>query len=159
MSETEHEVEGYLRQIVFPVTKEELINGLLAGEAPGRMIVLVERLPRARYDDLSRVRRDLEEIDRVDAREVVGARTYDALLASVLRNVGDIRYATKATYNRVVERVVHLARQHGTLSDTEAHRLRQQLEAAFADLRGTMPEVYDAGAPIDPREDLPRTRK
>ena len=158
MSETEHEVEGYIEHIVFPVTKEELINGLLVRDAPGRMIALVERLPRERYEDRQAVRRDLEEIDRVHAREVAGARSYEELLDVVLRNVGDIRYATKQTYNRVVQRVVHIAQQQGTLAGSDAPAMTQRLEAAFADLRGTMPEVYDEEAPIDPHDDLPRTR-
>jgi hypothetical protein len=36
--------------------------------------------------------------------------------------------------------------------------MHERLEAAFADLRGTMSEVYDDRAPIDPHRDLPRTQ-
>jgi hypothetical protein len=36
--------------------------------------------------------------------------------------------------------------------------MQLRLDAAFADLRGTMTEVYDNRAPIDPHGDLPRTQ-
>jgi hypothetical protein len=159
MSETEHEVEAYLSHIEFPVTREELINGLLVRDAPGRMIALVERLPKARYHERAEVRRDLVEIDQVHARELAGARSYEELLAVVLRNVGDVRYATKETYNRVVQRVIHVAQQQGTLGPAEARAMELRLDATFADLRGTMPEVYDERVPTNPHDDLPRRRE
>ena len=62
------------------------------------MIAVVERLPRDRYDDRQALRRDLEEMAHVHAREVAGARTYDEFLAVVLRHVGDVRHATKDAY-------------------------------------------------------------
>lgn len=158
MPETQHEIERYIEHIAFPVTKKELINGLLVRRAPSRMIAVVERLPRDRYDDRHALRRDLEEIAHVHAREVAGARTYDEFLAVVLRHVGDVRHATKDAYNRVVEHVIHIAQQQGTLTSTEARTMQERLDAAFADLRGTMSAVYDERAPIDPHRDLPRAQ-
>jgi hypothetical protein len=156
MAQTQHEVEAYAAHVVFPATKEELINGLLARGAPGRMVALVDRLPGDRYDSLRQVREDLEEISKVHAREVAPARTYEDFLAVVVRHVGDIRHVTKDRFNRVVAHVIHIAEQQGTLDRTGAEAMRQRLEAAFADLRGTMSEVYDFNAPINPGEDLPR---
>lgn len=159
MAETQHEVEGYIAHIVFPSTKEELINGLLAGEAPGRMVALVERLPLDRYESARQLRTDLEEVAQVHAREVASARTYEEFLAMVIRHVGDVRHTTKDAYNRVVAHVVHIAEGQGTLDRAGAQRMEQRLEAAFADLHGTMSAVYDDRAPIDPRDDLPRVRE
>jgi hypothetical protein len=116
----------------------------------------VERLPQARNDRRRHLRQDLEEVSRVHAREVAPARTYDDFLAVVLHHVGDIHHATKDAYNRVVEHVIHLAQQQGTLDRAESSAMKERLEAAFADLRGTMSEVYDYRAPIDPHRDLPR---
>jgi AcrR family transcriptional regulator len=158
MPDTQHEVEAYVSHITFPASKEELINGLLVRDAPARMVALVERLPRDRYDSRHQLREDLEEVARVHAREVGTAHTYDEFLAVVLRHVGDVRHTTKEAYNRVVEHVIHLAQQQGTLNGTQARAMQQRLDAAFADLRGTMSEVYDYQAPIDPHGDLPRTQ-
>ncbi|HEY8686557.1 MAG TPA: hypothetical protein VIO57_13210 [Chloroflexota bacterium] len=158
MAEAEHEVEAYVSNIILPVTKEELINGLLVNDAPGRMVALVERLPQDRYDDHQDLRRDLVEVSHVHAREVAPARSYDDFLAVVIRHVGDVRHATKEAYNGVVEHVVHIAQQQGNLDAESARAMQQRLEAAFAELRGTMTEVEDDRAPIDPRGDLPRTR-
>ena len=158
MAEAQHEVEAYVAHLVFPTTKEELINGLLIGSAPARMVALVERLPRDRYDSLQHLRRDLEEVARVHAREVAPARTYDDFLAVVIRHVGDVRHTTKDAYNRVVAHVIHIAERQGTLDRASAHQMQQRLEAAFSDLRGTMSEVYDDRAPINPRDDLPEVR-
>jgi hypothetical protein len=91
MPEAQHEVETYVAHIVFPASKEELINGLLVRNAPARMVALI-----------------------------------------------------------------HLAQQQGTLDRAESRAMKERLEAAFADLRGTMSEVYDYRAPIDPHRDLPR---
>ena len=156
MTQTQHEVEAYAAHVVFPATKEELINGLLARGAPGRMVALVERLPGDRYASQQHLREDLEEISRLHAREVAPARTYDDFLAVVLRHVGDIRHTTKERFNRVVAHVIHIAEQHDILDRAGAEQMQQRLEAAFADLRGTMSEVYDTRAPINPRDDLPR---
>jgi Protein of unknown function (DUF2795) len=158
MADAEHEVEAYVSHIAFPATKEELINGLLVKNAPGRMVALVERLPQARYESRRHLREDLEEISRVHASEVAPARTYDDFLAVVLRHVGDVGHTTKEAYNRVVEHVIRIAQRQGTLDSDAASAMQQRLEAAFADLRGTMSEVYDYQAPIDPRGDLPRTQ-
>jgi hypothetical protein len=158
MPDAQHEVEEYVSHISFPASKEELINGLLVRNAPGRMVALVERLPRDRYDGRPQLREDLEEVSQVHAREVGEARTYDDFLAVVLRHVGDVRHTTKDAYNRVVEHVIHIAQQQGTLNTAQAHAMRERLDAAFADLRGTMSEVYDYRAPIDPHGDLPRTQ-
>jgi hypothetical protein len=158
MSEIRHEVEDYIKQIDFPVTKEELINGLLVRNAPGRLIVLVERLPRDQYDHRQDLRRDLAEIDHFHAREIAQANSYEEFLAVVLEHVGDIRHTTKAAYNRVVERVMYIAVEQGSLRLSDARSMELRLIAAFADLRGTMDEVYDEKAPINPEEDLPRTR-
>jgi hypothetical protein len=94
----------------------------------------------------------------VHAREVRAAHTYDDFLAIVLRHVGDVRHTTKEAYNRVVEHVIHIAQQQGTLDSADARAMQLRLDAAFADLRGTMTEVYDYRAPIDPHGDLPRTQ-
>jgi hypothetical protein len=158
MADAQHEVEAYVSHIAFPASKEELINGLLVRNAPARMVALVERLPQSRYDSREQLRADLEEVSRVHAREVRVARTYDEFLAVVLRHVGDVRHTTKDAYNRVVEHVIHIAERQGTLDSAEARGMEQRLEAAFADLRGTMSEVYDDRAPIDPHRDLPRTQ-
>jgi hypothetical protein len=158
MADAQHEVEAYVSHIAFPASKEELINGLLVRNAPARMVALVERLPQSRYDSREQLRADLEEVSRVHAREVREARTYDEFLAVVLRHVGDVRHTTKDAYNRVVEHVIHIAERQGTLDSAEARAMHQRLEAAFADLRGTMSEVYDDRAPIDPHRDLPRTQ-
>ncbi len=158
MAETQHEVEAYVAHMVFPTTKEELINGLLVSEAPGRMVALVERLPRNRYDSRRHLRQDLEEVTQLHGHEVASARTYDDFLAVVLRHVGDIQHTSKDAFNRVVAHIMHSAERQGTLDQAGAQQMGQRLEAAFADLHGTMSEVYDDRAPIDPREDLPRVR-
>lgn len=158
MADAQHEVEAYISHVAFPATKEELINGLLVQNAPARMVALVERLPQSRYDSRPQLREDLEEVARVHAREVKAARSYDDFLAVVLRHVGDVRHTTKEAYNRVVEHVIHIAREQGTLDGAEARAMQQRLDAAFADLRGSMSEVYDYRAPIDPHGDLPRTQ-
>ena len=82
MAEALHEVEEYAADVQFPVSKEELVNGLLAGEAPRRMIALVERLPLASYKDREHLRNDLEEVSRLHAREVAAfsERDVDGLL-------------------------------------------------------------------------------
>ena len=158
MANAQHEVEEYVSHLAFPAAKEELINGLLAGQAPVRMIALVERLPRDRYADLQSLREDLEEVSRVHASEVSPARTYDDFLAVVIRHVGDLQHTTKDAYNRVVAHVIHIAEQQDILDEASAQAMRQRLEAAFADLRSTMSEVYDDRAPIDPRNDMPMMR-
>ncbi len=158
MSDSRHEMEDYIEHIAFPVTKEELINGLLLGDAPGRLIALAERLPQARYEHRSNLRQDLTAIDHLHATEIAGAHTYDQLLAVVLHHVGDIRHTTKDSYNRLVDRVIHIAERQGTLSADEARGIALRLIGAFADLRGTMDEVYDDKAPVNPRDDLPRLR-
>jgi hypothetical protein len=158
MADVQHEVEAYVSHIIFPASTEELVNGLLVRNAPARMVALVERLPQSRYDSLRQLRKDLEEVSRVHAREVLAARTYDDFLAVVLRRVGDVRHTTKEGYNRVVDHVIHIAERQGTLDGAHTRAMRLRLDAAFADLRGTMTEVYDDRAPIDPHGDLPRTR-
>lgn len=158
MVTAQHEVENYISHLAFPATKEELINGLLVRNAPARMVALVERLPWDRYDDRCQLREDLDEVSRVHAREVSAARTDDEFQAVVLRHVGDVGHTTKEAYNRVVDHVVHIAQQQGTINDTEARAMRERLVAAFADLRGTMTQVYDDRAPIDPSRDLPRSQ-
>jgi predicted TIM-barrel enzyme len=77
-------------------------------------------------------------------------------LAVVVRHVGDVRHATKASFNRVVTHVIASAEHQGLLDDAAARRMDQRLEAAFADLRGTMSAVYDETAPVEPNDDLPR---
>ena len=156
MADTQNEVAEYAATVAFPITKEELINGLLAKEAPGRMVALVERLPERRYRSLQRLLDDLAEVSHVHAREVAPARTYDDFLAAVLRHVGDVGHATKESYNRVVAHVIASAEHQGILDEAAARRMQERLEAAFADLRGTMSDVYDEAAPIDPLDDLPR---
>jgi hypothetical protein len=158
MSEAQHEVEEYVARLIFPVTKEEIINGLLTSSAPGRMVALVERLPEDRYSSREHLRHDLEEVSRVHAREVAMAHTYDDFLGVVIRHVGDMRHTSKDAYNRVVAHVIHIAEFQGTLDDTGAQQMQQRLEAAFADLRGTMSEVFDDRAPVDPHDDLPKVR-
>lgn len=158
MTDAQHEVEEYISHVLFPAGKEELINGLLVRDAPARMVALVERLPRSRYEHRRELRADLEEVSRVHANEVAKARTEEDFLAVVLRHVGDVRHTTKEAYNRVVAHVIHIAQQQGTLSGPDARAMEQHLDAAFADLRGSMSEVYDDRAPTDPRRDLPRTQ-
>ncbi len=158
MANAQHEVEGYVSHLVFPATKEELINGLLAGQAPGRMIALVERLPRDTYEHIKGLREDLEEVSKVHAAEVSPARTYDDFLAVVIRHVGDIQHTTKDAFNRVVANVIHIAERQDVLDEASAHAMQQRLEAAYAELRLTMSKVFDDRAPIDPRNDMPTTR-
>src|SRR4051812_40401912 len=128
MASPQHEVEGYVSHLTFPATKEELINGLLAGEAPGRMIALVERLPRDSYPDLYGLREDLEEVSNVHAAEVLPARTYEDFLAVVIRHVGDLQHTTKDAYNRVVAHVIHIAERQGVLDAASAPAMQQRLE-------------------------------
>lgn len=156
MADTQREVEAYVANVAFPTTREELINGLLSKEAPGRMVALVERLRDARYRSLQHLLDDLAEVSRVHAREVAAARTYDEFLAVVIRHVGDVGHATKDAYNRVVAHVVAIAEHQGTLEESAARALQQRLEGEFAGLRGTMTEVYDDKAPINPSDDLPK---
>lgn len=158
MPDSQHEVEAYVSHIAFPASKEELINGLLVRNAPARMVALVERLPEDHYDSRDRLRQDLEEVSKVHAREVAPARTYEDFQAVVLRHVGDVHHTTKEEYNRVVDHVIHIAQQQGTLNSADSHTMRTRLEAAFAELRGSMSEVYDDRAPIDPHRDLPRSQ-
>jgi hypothetical protein len=154
--DTQHEVEDYISHVVFPATKEELINGLLVNNAPARMVALVERLPRDRYLHRQELRTDLEEVSRVHAAEVVQAQTYEDFLAVVLRHVGDVRHVTKEAYNRVVDHVIHIAERQGTLDARAARKMRERLDAEYAELRGSMSDVYDYQAPINPRADLPK---
>ncbi|HVA88786.1 MAG TPA: DUF2795 domain-containing protein [Chloroflexota bacterium] len=156
MTDTQHDVEAFLAHVVFPTTKEEIINGLLVGDAPGRMIVLVERLPQDRYESPDGLRRDLEEVSRVHTAEVAPARSFDDFLALVIRHVGDIQHVTKDAFNRVAAHVVQIAEEQGGLDSGGAQSMLRRLEAAFADLRESMSEVYDDRAPIDPHKDLPR---
>src|SRR5947209_19309444 len=102
MAKAQHEVEAYVDHILFPTTKEELINGLLQRDAPGRLVGLVERLARDRYESREQVRADLEEVSRVHAQEVAPARTYEDFLDVVVRHAGDVRHITKEQFNRVV---------------------------------------------------------
>jgi uncharacterized protein DUF2795 len=155
MANAQHEVETYVSHLAFPASKEELINGLLAGDAPGRMIALVERLPRASYTNLQVLHEDLEEVSRIHADEVAAARTYEDFLAIVTRHVGDLQHVTKDGFNRVVAHVIHIARQVGTLDRVSAPPMQQKLEAAFAGLRDAMSDVYDDEAPLNPWEDMP----
>jgi len=156
MADARLEVESYIGTISFPTTKEELINGLLSREAPGRMVALVERLPEARYSTPQRLLDDLAEVSRVHAQEVAAARSYEDFLALVVRHVGDVKHATKDAYNRVVAHVVAIAEHKAMVSEEEGLRLQARLEAEFARLRGTMSEVFDDNAPVDPHDDLPR---
>jgi hypothetical protein len=155
MAGTQQEVEAYVATVRFPTTKEEIINGLLSREAPGRMVALVEHLPEPRYKSLELLLHDLAEVSQMHAREVAAARTYEDYLAVVLRHVGDVRHATKESFNRIVAHVLALAEHQGMLDDGAARRMQQRLEAAFADLRGTMSDVYDDAAALDPNDDLP----
>lgn len=156
MADAEHEVEAYVSHIAFPATKEELINGLLVRDAPARMVALVERLARDRYDSREQLRADLHEVANVHAREVAPARSYEDFLKVTLLHVGDVRHTTKEAYNRVVDNVIHIAERQGTLDQAAARAMRLRLDAAYADLRGSMTDVYDDRAPIDPHGDLPR---
>ncbi len=156
MADTQHDVEGFLAHVGFPTTKEEIINGLLVGDAPRRMIVLVERLPQDRYESVDGLRRDLEEVSRVHADEVALARSFEDFLALVIRHVGDIQHVTKDAFNRVAAHVVQIAEEQGGLDSSDAQAMLRRLEASYADLRESMSEVYDDRAPVDPRKDLPR---
>jgi hypothetical protein len=156
MSAAQREAEQYVSTVIFPTTKEEIINGLLASEAPGRVVALVERLPADHYNSSQRLLSDIDEVSRVHIQEVAQARTYEDFLAIVLRHVGDIRHSSKDAFNRVVAHVIHMAEEQLVLDEGTAQRTQQQLEAAFAGLRGTMSEVFDDNAPVDPKEDLPR---
>ncbi|HEY8287346.1 MAG TPA: hypothetical protein VIJ28_23405 [Chloroflexota bacterium] len=156
MADTQHDIEAFLTLVAFPTTKEELINGLLVRDAPGRMIVLVERLARDSYENSDDLRRDLEEVSRVHADEVAPARTFDDFLALVVRHVGDVQHVTKDAFNRVASHVVQIAEDQGSLDRGGAQQMLLRLDAAFADLRQSMSKVYDDHAPIDPHKDLPR---
>lgn len=155
MTKTQHDVENYLSHIGVPVTKEELINGLLVANAPGRLVDVVERLPRDRYQSHEELRRDVDDISRVLGREVASAHTFEEFLPIVIKHTGDVRYATKDRYNRVVEHVIHLAQVEGSLDAESAQDMSRRLEAAFADIRGSMTSVTNDEAQIDPMRDLP----
>jgi len=159
MTRTEEGLESFLARIDLPVTKEELINGLLAQEAAGAEIALVERLPRNQYDSSDILRSDLDEISRVHGEEVAQASGYEDYLRLVVEHVGDVSHATKAAFNRTAEAVVESARDQGMVSGDEAARLRTRLQSEFARLRGSMTGVTDDSAPIDPRDDLPKFRE
>jgi hypothetical protein len=156
MAETPREIEGFLAQVMFPASKEALINALLVAEAPRRAMALAERLPRDRYTSWDQLRQDLDEVSRLQIAEVRAAHGYDDYQAIVTRHVGDIRHATKEAYNRVAAQVVEVARQEGRLGSADAGQMLDRLRSAFADMRGSMSEVYDEDAPVDPLEGLPR---
>src|SRR5664279_1092855 len=99
MAETPREIEGFLAQVMFPASKEALINALLVAEAPRRAMALAERLPRDRYTSWDQLRQDLDEVSRLQIAEVRAAHGYDDYQAIVTRHVGDIRHATKEAYN------------------------------------------------------------
>lgn len=155
MTDTEQEIEEYVSHIGLPVTKEELVNGLLARNATGRLVGVVERLPRDTYESRDQLLQDLDSLSRVLASEVASATTFEEFLPIVVRHTGDIRYATKDRFNRVVDHVIHLARTSGGLDEKTADSMRDRLEASFADLRGSMTSVTNDAAPIDPWDDLP----
>ncbi|HVC83076.1 MAG TPA: hypothetical protein VNL35_21520 [Chloroflexota bacterium] len=156
MADTQHDIEVFATHVAFPTTKEELINGLLVRDAPGRMIVLVERLAQDSYGSADDLRRDLEEVSRIHAGEVAPARTFDDFLSIVVRHVGDVQHVTKDAFNRVAAHVVQIAQDQGNLDSGEGQGMLLRLDAAFADLRQSMTKVYDDHAPIDPHKDLPR---
>jgi len=158
MTATDDGLKAYLGRVKLPVTKEELINGLLVSEAPGFEIALIERLPRTRYESRSVLLLDLEEISHVHGNEVAQATGYDDYLRLVLEHVGDIGHATKVVFNRTAEAVARSAQIQGRLSLEEAEALRDRLDSEFARLRGSMTDVTDGAAPVDPRQDLPRYR-
>lgn len=137
-----------------PATREELVNQLLVRNAPTAMIAVVERLPSERYESMETLRADLEEISSLDISEIKGT-SYEELLELVVRNVGDVDHATKATYHAVVSSVIAGVRQQGKVSSSELGELQTRLEAAFADLRRPMSETYNYEAPRDPKFDLP----
>jgi hypothetical protein len=156
MADTQREVEAYVTTLAFPITKEEIINGLLSMEAPGRMVALVEHLPETRYRSLQQILEDVAEVGRVHSKDVASARTYEDFLAVVLRHVGDIRHTTKESFNRVVSQVLAMAEHQHILDEEAARGLEPRLQAAFAERRGSMSEVFDDAAPVDPHDDLPR---
>lgn len=158
MIDSQSDVSRYIRRIAFPVTKEELINGLLAEDAPGDEVSLVERLPKREYATADEVFDDLREISEVHRDEVAAARTYDDYVELVIRHVGDVAHSTKDSYNRVVARIIRIAQEQGKLSPEESRSFEQRLDGAFSDLRGSMSEVTDDAAPVDPRDDLPHMR-
>ena len=84
MTEAQHEVEGYVSHIAFPASKEELINGLLVRDAPARMVALVERLPRDRYEHRHQLREDLEKKAHLLRNESLSADLLDETACSLL---------------------------------------------------------------------------
>lgn len=137
-----------------PATREELVNQLLVREAPTAMIAVIERLPSEHYESMETLRADLDEISRLDISEIQGT-TYEELLELVVRNVGDVDHATKATYHAVVASVIAGVREQGKVEASELRDLGTRLEASFADLRRPMSETYNYEAPRDPKFDLP----
>lgn len=158
MDKTQIDLVEYVDRIIYPVSKEELINGLLVQNAPREAVSLIERLPQPRYSSAATVLSDLEDITSVEPHEVTGASQYSDFLELVIRNVGDVAHVTKDIYNRVVTQVVRAAHEQGALSIDESVAMERRLKASFADLRGSMSEVTDDGAPTDPLDDLPRIR-
>ncbi len=158
MTRTEESIDHYLGKLQLPVTKEELINGLIDQDGSGYEIALIERLPRDSYESRETLQSDLEEISRVHAGEVAQAEGYDDYLRLVLGHVGDVTQSTKNAYNRTADAVVRSAQRQGKVSGQEARDLLRHLQAEFAGLRGSMAEVTDDSAPLDPRGDLPRYR-
>ncbi len=151
-------LDDLINRVEYPVTKEELVNALLAENAGSHEVALADRLPRLRYKSKREVEEDLEEISRVHEAEIAAAETFQDYLEQVIRHVGDVTHTTKASYNSVVDRVVKIAQSQGKLDETQAREMRLKLEAAFADVRGPMTLVEDPSAPLDPTEDLPRIR-
>ena len=159
MAETRQILGDLIERVEYPVTKEELINGLLTANAPTYEVALADRLPRTEYRRKLEVEQDLEEISRIRESDIAAAETFDDYLDQVLKHVGDVKHTTKASYNAVVDGVLKIAGALGKLDQAEAKRLRMRLEGAFADLRQPMSKVMDDSAPLDPNEDLPRFRK
>lgn len=152
------DLQGYLRRIEFPVSKEELINGLLESEAVGDEIVLVERLPQDEYADLQSLQHDLDDVSRVRSAEVDAVTDYNGYLELVVKHVGDVRHANKHVFNRTVDAIVGVAHRRGRIDAQEVATLRPRLESEFSRLRGSMTDVTNDDAPNDPADDLPSYR-
>ena len=158
MFDLELEIIKYVERIEYPVSKEEIINGLLADNAPAYEVALVDRLPHKAYESSRAVLGDLAEVTRIHGDEIQAAQSYEDYLQLVIRHVGDVAHATKEVFNATAARIVRMAERMGKLTDSQAREIELRLDAAFANLRGSMSTVTDDSAPTDPREDLPRLR-
>lgn len=149
--------DSYLASIRFPVTREQLVNGLLVGKTDRGTLALFERLPRRSYESSAQLEADIAELSRLDAGEAEGASSFAALLDVVVRNAGDVDHVTKDGWNALVDAVIEGAGVEDAGGERLAEDFRERLRAAYVDFRHPMSETFDYSAPRDPELDRPES--